>query len=781
MRQTKISLLLFIILTLSPALVFAGASDYWEGKGRIALSSDGDMHDNDDMQASMMTLMILAKAKLQHNVTLYTYADHIWGNERNDLALMKISTEVCGKRFGFDKTRFMAAVENPEAAYNAMCNEIIKSTKNDPLFIIAAGPMQVVGEALNRAKAKKPKALKYVTVISHSTWNDRHADNPMMKDNHHSRAEEVHSGWTWKEMEEEFGNRVNLNHISDQNGTGEGAQKYRSNDKFKAGTWNKWSWMNEHEDPNINWIFQQAKSNPVGPDFSDAGMAYYLCADLNGERGDEFGNPEKLRQWMGAEQISNFNEYTADWTSLATHNQSPEWFADAKLGIYFHWGVYSVPAFHNEWYPYFMYRSDGNNVAKHHKEKYGDPSEFNYHDFVPMFTGEHFDAEDWAQLFKDAGAKFAGPSAEHCDGFALWDSEVNPWNAADRGPKQDITGKLAKSLRARDMKVITTFHHARNMQRHSADSSDWGGYNSHFTYHPDFATSSIDPDTAKLYGNLPTDEYPQYWLDQLLEVINQYSPDIIWFDSWLNMIPEKYRKEFAAYYLNHAQKTKQEVVIGYKQNDLPLSLGVLDIEQGGKKDMSESVWLTDVTLGNESWCYTDGLTYKSASMVVRNMIDVWSKNGVVLLNISPKANGVIPQKQRDLLKEIGAWIKKHEEAIYETRPFDYYGFGNAAAADGHFGGQSATVEYTAEDGRFMKSKDGKYLYLFMLGKPEPGTEISIRGLAKHDFYPTKGFGKITVLGSNTEAKWHFELRNFVLTVPDCEMDELATVFKIELK
>ena len=95
--------------------------------------------------------------------------------------------------------------------------------------------------------------------------------------------------------------------------------------------------------------------------------------------------------------------YEPTWESLAKHEAAPEWFADAKLGIYFHWGVYSVPAFGNEWYPYFMYRSDGNNVAKHHKEKYGDPSEFNYHDFVPMFTGEHFDAEDWAQLFKDAG------------------------------------------------------------------------------------------------------------------------------------------------------------------------------------------------------------------------------------------------------------------------------------------------------------------------------------------------------------------------------------------
>lgn len=478
--------------------------------------------------------------------------------------------------------------------------------------------------------------------------------------------------------------------------------------------------------------------------------------------------------------VSKNGSYEANWESLAKHKQSPEWFADAKLGMYFTWGVHTVPAFNSEWYPFHMYRNDGNNVIKHHTKTYGDPSAFNYHEFVPMFTAEKFDADDWAELFADAGAKFAGPCAEHHDGFALWDSEVNPWNAADRGPKQDLTGKLEKAIKAKGMKFITTFHHARNLQRHNGDSTQWNTYNSHFAYNPKFATSSNDPDLAKLYGNIPEAEFNQYWFAQLKEVIDQYSPDIIWFDSWLNLIPEKYRQEFAAYYLNEAQKKQQDVVICYKQNDLPKSLGVLDIEQGGKKDLSESIWLTDVTLSNQSWCYVKGQRYKPAELVVRNMIDVWSKNGIVLLNCSPTAKGVIPQAQRDVLHEIGAWMKKYAEAIYETRPFDYYGFGKAKADDGHFGGQSATVKYAATDGRFLKSKDGKFLYLFMLGKPDVGIEIEIRGLAKHDFFPANGIKRITVMGSNTEAEWHFALRNFILSVPNCEMDEIATVFKIEL-
>ncbi|VGO18175.1 alpha-L-fucosidase [Pontiella sulfatireligans] len=473
-------------------------------------------------------------------------------------------------------------------------------------------------------------------------------------------------------------------------------------------------------------------------------------------------------------------KYTADWESLSAHKAAPEWFSDAKLGIYFTWGVHTVPAFHNEWYPWHMYRSDGHEVEKHHRETYGDPKDFNYHDFVPMFTSEHFDAADWAKLFREAGAKFAGPCAQHHDGFALWKSKVNPWNAYDKGPKQDLTGKLEKAIKGEGMKFITTFHHARNGQRYADTPEKWGGYNSHFTYHPDYATSSTDPVLSKLYGNMPEEEFNQYWFDQLKEVVDQYSPDIMWFDSWMNIIPESVRQEYVAYYLNEAARKNQDVVLAYKQNDLPKSVGILDIEQGGKKDLSESIWLTDVTLSKKSWCYVEGQEYKPAALVVRNMIDVWSKNGIVLLNVSPRADGVIPQAQRDVLRDIGVWMKKHAEAVYETRPFDFNGFGQAKAEDGHFGGQSSTVEYTEHDGRFLQSKDGKYLYLFMLGKPKAGSEIEIRGLAQHDFYPEQDVRRITVMGTDMEAEWYFGLRNFFLTVPDAQMDEIATVFRFEL-
>ncbi|MEM9528843.1 MAG: alpha-L-fucosidase, partial [Bacteroidota bacterium] len=190
-------------------------------------------------------------------------------------------------------------------------------------------------------------------------------------------------------------------------------------------------------------------------------------------------------------ELSNQTEesFTTDWSSLEKVKEDPEWFADSKLGIYAHWGPYNVPAYGSEWYPRNMYVK-GAKEFKHHQSTYGDQSEFGYHDFIPKFTAEKFDAEEWAQLMQDAGAKWGGPVAQHHDGFAMWDSEVNPWNAADMGPKRDITGELAAALRKRDMKLITSFHHARNLQRNAGEKEHWEGWSSHFPYHPDWATST---------------------------------------------------------------------------------------------------------------------------------------------------------------------------------------------------------------------------------------------------------------------------------------------------
>ncbi|MDZ8120538.1 alpha-L-fucosidase [Pontiella agarivorans] len=473
--------------------------------------------------------------------------------------------------------------------------------------------------------------------------------------------------------------------------------------------------------------------------------------------------------------------------SLAGHTAAPEWFQDAKLGIYFHWGPYSVAAYGSAWYPSAIYRP-GSPENKYHTKKFGPVETFGYEKMIPLFTAEHFDPAEWAELFKKTGAKFAGPVAEHHDGFAMWDSEVNPWNAADMGPKRDVLGDLFDELKKCDMKTIATFHHARNGQRNRNKPERWApdhvhkSFNSHYPYHPDYPTATTDPKLRKLFGNFETmDEFNQYWLDQLKEVIDAYSPDIVWFDSWMNMVPEEYRLNYAAYYFNHAEKTGQQVVTCHKHNDMPMSFSVLDFEQGGRREIHPMPWMTDITLGENRWMYVEGHSYKDAALVVRNMIDVWSKNGIVLLNVAPRADGVIDDEQRAILAKIGNWLSCYGEAVYGTRPFDIYGTGTASSSDSSHDGQSATVKYTAEDIRFTVSKDDKFMYIFFLGRPEPGAEVKIKALGRHRYTPRSAIKRVTLLGSGEEVAWNDDTYSLNFKLPDVEMNEISTVLKLELE
>lgn len=483
--------------------------------------------------------------------------------------------------------------------------------------------------------------------------------------------------------------------------------------------------------------------------------------------------------------------YEPTWESLAKHNIEPEWFKDAKFGIYFHWGPYTVPEFSNEWYPRWMYFKDregtwGGEVYPFHRDNFGEPEDFNYHDFIPMFEAEYFDATEWAALFEASGASFAGPVAQHHDGFAMWDSDVNPNNVADKGPKKDITGELYAELEKRGMKTIATFHHARNLQRYANDTSNWSGmgpdvaWNSHYPYHPDYATSTDDPELKYLYGNIPEDEFHEYWLNQVKEVVDKYGPDMIWFDSWLDLIPENYRQEMVAHHYNTAVSRGQEPIVFHKQEDLPDSVALLDIEQGGKTEISEQYWLTDITISHGSWSYTRGQTYKDPAMVIRNMIDVWSKNGVVLLNISPRSNGIIPDEQQQVLRSIGTWIDKHEEAVYGTRAHAIFGYGKAEFKAGHFGGQSATMKYTSNDIRFTKSKDRNTLYVYVLGMPEEYEALELEHV--YDSNSLQQIRNISIVGSDAMLDWIFTDDRIIIITPEAsEMDEIATVFKVEFE
>lgn len=474
--------------------------------------------------------------------------------------------------------------------------------------------------------------------------------------------------------------------------------------------------------------------------------------------------------------------YEPSWESLSQHNEEPEWFQDAKLGIYFHWGVYSVPAFANEWYPRWMH-FEQRPEYQHHIQKYGHPSEFGYHDFVPMFNAEKFDAEEWADLFLKAGARFAGPVAEHHDGFSMWASEVTPWNAKDKGPQRDITGELAEALRARDMKLITTFHHAKHLQRHDSMDADGGNNvyrNSHYPYFAGMPPASDDPELKYLYGNIPEEEWLEnIWLAKLQEVIDQYMPDIIWFDSWLDKIPEPYQLEFCSYYLNKAAAMDMEVVIVRKQNDLPLDVSVDDLEKSRKNELGEKVWMTDETISKGSWCYTENLQIKEAKDVLHVLIDIVSKNGVLLLNISPKADGTIPEDQKKVLLQIGNWLDRFGEAIYETRPWYTYGEGPTKEPEGHFRNHAEflKVKYSPQDYRFTTK--GDQIYAFVLGWPGENQQLTFKSFAKNEMGEALDIKEVTMLGYDQDIEWQLNEQGLMVITPSKMVDDQAIVFRID--
>jgi alpha-L-fucosidase len=492
---------------------------------------------------------------------------------------------------------------------------------------------------------------------------------------------------------------------------------------------------------------------------------------------------------FGSVLTAQEDRYLPEWGSLARHHEAPEWFRDAKFGIYFHWGVYSVPEFGNEWYPRWMHFEGHKHRRKYdyytfHMENYGHPSEFGYHDFVPMFKAEHFDADEWALLFQAAGARFAGPVAEHHDGFSMWDSDVTPWNSMDKGPKRDITGELAEAVRKRGMKLVTTFHHARNLQRYSAVAEEEGSRedillrhrfrHSHYPYLEGTPPASDDPELRLLYGNIPEEEWlDRMWLGKLHEVMDRYQPDMIWFDSWLDQIPEDYRMRFCADYLNKAGEWGKEVVIVRKQDDMPISVSIEDFEKGRMDRLTESCWLTDDTLSMGSWSFTRDLEIKPTKVVLHSLIDIVSKNGCLLLNLSPKADGTIPENQKQVLLEMGQWLQVNGEAIYETRPWSHFGEGPTRLGKG--GGFIKEVSYTSEDIRYTRSKDDSVLYAILLGIPEAGDTILLESIDSRFIR----VDNIRLLGNEADVKWELVKEGLQLTMPDEVPNDLALVFRIQ--
>ena len=416
-----------------------------------------------------------------------------------------------------------------------------------------------------------------------------------------------------------------------------------------------------------------------------------------------------------------------DWASL-TDFTMPQWFEKAKFGIFIHWGLYSVPAFNNEWYSRNMY-VQGSPEFEHHIKTYGPQKEFGYKDFIPMFKAEQFNADHWAQTFADAGAQYVVPVAEHHDGFQMYESFLSHYNAVEMGPHRDIIGELKEAVEAKGLTFATSTHRAEHHWFMGVgkefDSDIHEPLQCGDFYWP---SEKAQPAPDDLYSKPnPSEEFLIDWVCRTCEIIDRYQPRILYFDWWIQHEAYKpYLRIIAAYYYNRGMEWGTPTAICYKHDAMAFGSGVVDIERGKFSEAKPYHWQTDTAIARNSWCHTTSLDYKSSREIICYLIDVVSKNGNLLLNVGPKADGSFAPEDAQILSDIGEWLKVNGEAIYSSKPWRHAEEGPTKESDGQFNDASA-AEYTSEDFRFTAGHGS--VYAACLHYPEDG-RITIHALSK---------------------------------------------------
>jgi alpha-L-fucosidase len=443
------------------------------------------------------------------------------------------------------------------------------------------------------------------------------------------------------------------------------------------------------------------------------------------------------------------------WESIGANYRTPSWFEDAKFGIFFHWGVFSVAAHHNEWYEKHMYAAD----AAWHAEHFGPQEKVGYKDLIPLFTAAKWDPDAWAALFQKAGARMVMEMGEHHDNFAEWDSDVTPFNARKMGPHRDLVGDLSVAVRKQGLKV--------GISNHGVENFTFIAPTHELRVRMEAAHADLfDPKWADFYNvadrsDAALTRFLTNWVDRNDELIDKYRPDILWFDNGANLrVLDPLKLRVAAYYYNRARQWGKEVSISTKfnayapSNDDTKQIGsILDFEKVGPRSpagIRPGPWLVDDTIGN-SWGYIDGLKVASAESILGKLIDTVSKGGLYLLNISPMADGTIPQDQQDVLLKLGSWLSVNGEAIYGTRPWTQ--FMEAGTPAWHFTTKGSTI--------------------YAIATAWPGTEAVIGSLA------SRKVDRVSLLGSPEKLTFTQDERGLKISLPANHAPNMAWAFRIQ--
>ena len=454
------------------------------------------------------------------------------------------------------------------------------------------------------------------------------------------------------------------------------------------------------------------------------------------------------------------------WESVRQHYRTPEWFGQDKFGIFIHWGLYSVAAHHNEWYVAHMYAGGADTAW--HIQHFGPLDQFGYKDFIPLWRAEKYNPDEWAELFQGSGARYVVPTAEHHDGFALWDSALTKWDAKDMGPGRDLIGDLAAAVRRRGLRFGLSNHRIE-----------------HYSFIRPGANLKTDLDDARYadfywtanHSDALYQKFLDDWVARNFELIDKYQPDLLYFDNGVNarnLDPVKLK--VAAYYYNRAAEWKKQVSLSTK-SDAYLAGTIHDYERGRAPDIAPDPWQEDTSIAHNTWGYTAEIKYRNAAEMVRELVDCVSKNGNYLLNIAPRGDGSIPEEQKLRLLEMGEWLRMNGEAIYETRPWTRFGEGpTQEPVNGARGITNGMLRvYTPRDIRFTaKGKDIVYAILFAWPADDQAVIAS--------FAAGKGaVESVTLLGDGTPLKFAQDGDGLKLKLPVIKPCDYAWVLKLKLK
>lgn len=496
-------------------------------------------------------------------------------------------------------------------------------------------------------------------------------------------------------------------------------------------------------------------------------------------------------------------KYQPTWESLSSY-ECPDWYRDAKFGIWAHWGPQCEPEA-GDWYARNMYYPRQRQQEVHLK-KYGDPKDFGFKDVIREWKAERWQPDSLIRFYKSVGAKFFMTLANHHDNFDLWDSEYQPWNSVNMGPKRDVVGEWAKACRKYGLPLGVSVHasHAwtwyEGSQRYDgkltkADGKGkwWEGYDPQDLYQQSHERSKNSWDVNAIHsqwawGNgasQPSEAFKTNVYNRTLDLINRYSPDVLYFDDTVlpfYPISDEGVRILAHMYNKSLKDNKGEmraVVTGKILEERHKEAMVWDVERGIPDKPQAKPWQTCTCLG--SWHYDRALYdrngYKSAAQVVKMLVDIVSKNGTLLLSVPLRGSGEIDEKEVAILKELKAWLDTNGESVFATRPWTVFGEGplaeqaNPINAQGFNEGRQA---YSAADIRYVKK--GEVVYATALGWPDNGV-VRLETLRQDSPYCHRSVKGVELLGHGA-VDYERDGTSLTIYLPKDKPNPIAPVFKI---